>query len=111
MEKHDNNDEIDEVEHHICHQCHRQFKTHRGLMQHQRTCKVTLNILSNNEMEITRTGSLQKAGNNKNIMVIAEDYTTTGTTENIHEQFYWAEYKGNEITKIINEVYEKIVFW
>ena len=53
---------------------------------------------------------MQKAGNNKNITVI-EDYTTTGTTENIHEQLYWAEYKGSEITKIINEVYEKIVFW
>ena len=52
---HDNNDEINEVEHHICHQCHRQFKTRRGLMQHQRTCKVTLNILSNNKKEITRT--------------------------------------------------------
>ena len=42
----------------ICHQCHRNFRTHRGLMQHQRSCKVVLHIIPTNNVE-EKVGQIQ----------------------------------------------------
>ena len=42
-----------------CCQCNRDFKTNRGLLQHEGMCKVTLHIISNNA-EDTQTTTVDK---------------------------------------------------
>ena len=67
----------DDNENFICHQCHRSFKTHRGLMQHQRTCKIVLHILRNDDQQVQRNddavSSQVKTHVNDNVIKVNEE--------------------------------------
>ena len=97
----------DDNEHFICHQCHRNFKTHRGLMQHQRICKIVLHILRNDDQQVQRSddavSSQVKTHVNDNVIKVNEETNV--------ESFYWNAIKGSEITRTINDIYDKIVYW
>ena len=64
-------------------------------------------------MRVCEIPAIRKKKDKTNITVKehVNSNTTIGTKENIHEQIYWIKYKGSEITKIINDVYENIVFF
>ena len=46
-----------------CHQCHRDFNTNRGLLNHQRKCKGTLHIISNNAKIASRSDTERRIPN------------------------------------------------
>ena len=69
------------------------FKSYRGSIQHLRYCKVPVN-----EQHVTNNNVVDEESN------AAQKYEKP-------EKFYWAERRGSDIEKEIEECYEKIVFW
>ena len=97
----------DDNEHFICHQCHRSFKTHRGLTQHPRACKTVLHILRNDEQQVQRNDDAVSSQVKTHVM---GNVIKVNKEKNV-ESFYWNAIKGSEITRTINDIYNKIVYW
>ena len=113
-EKNINDEQLDR---HKCHQCHRDFKTNRGLLQHQRTYKVTFHIISNNA-EDTQTTAIEKQNvndyerNTSGVVITSPMINQRDNLEPPAESDFtlvWGNHSSGDLKQIINACYEEIV--
>lgn len=90
-----------------CQKCSKRFKTNRGALQHARQCKANIRIA-----EIADPPPAEPPDpppiNLEQAHGVEEPQRLLPVPA---ERFYWGEASGSDITNVINECYEKIVFW
>ena len=93
------------------------LKNNRGLLQHQRTCKVTLHIISNNG-EDTQTTTIEKQNinyygrNTSGVVITSPMINQRDNLEPPAETDFtlvWGNHSSGDLKEIINTCYEEIV--
>lgn len=70
-----------------CHQCHKRFRTHRGVLQHLRQCKVKIGLPEEERSTDPR--------NDVNERILQQTQP---------EQFYWGNVRGTDAIDQINSM-------
>ncbi|XP_066919036.1 uncharacterized protein [Clytia hemisphaerica] len=77
-----------------CVNCGKLFRTARGALQHQRQCKIVTD-----RVQLPPEPEAEPEPQPQN------------NIERIPERFYWGDIKGTDFERLINNSYEKIVYW